>query len=198
MSHMRDGPVRRQLSWGSSCPYPPTLVFFGGGFLFIFVFFCAFLPSFPGFYPPTPFFWGGGFSCLFLFFFCARSCLLFLVFLKRRALLFSFLSSKIGDANLFTKYLFKILVPLNLPLPKQQSDGFPLEFLSKGPQISGSPKPHPSKPHPCNMPQAKTEVALQFLEIALQKLHCNIRFSAVRTSFVPKAALQQTKNCTAT
>ena len=26
-----------------------------------------------------------------------------------------------------------------------------------------SPKPHPSKPHPCNMPQAKkTEVALQF------------------------------------
>ena len=26
---------------------------------------------------------------------------------------------------------------------------------------SGSPKPHPSKPHPCNMPQAITEVALQ-------------------------------------
>ena len=29
---------------------------------------------------------------------------------------------------------------------------------------SRSPKPHPSKPHPCNMPQAKTEVALQFSE----------------------------------
>ena len=29
---------------------------------------------------------------------------------------------------------------------------------------SASPKPHPSKPHPCNMPQAKTEVALQFSE----------------------------------
>ena len=24
--------------------------------------------------------------------------------------------------------------------------------------------PHPSKPHPCNMPQEKTEVALQFSE----------------------------------
>ena len=42
-----------------------------------------------------------------------------------------------------------------------------------------SPKPHPSKPHPCNMPQAKTEVALQFseccaAETALQhRLFCN-------------------------
>ena len=48
------------------------------------------------------------------------------------------------------------------------------------------------------MPPAKTEVALQFLELAPQKLHCNICFSAMRTSFLPKAALQQTKNCTAT
>ena len=30
--------------------------------------------------------------------------------------------------------------------------------------LSASPRPHPSKPHPCNMPQAKTEVALQSLE----------------------------------
>ena len=37
-----------------------------------------------------------------------------------------------------------------------------------------------------------------FRNAALQKLHCNIRFSAVRTSFVTKAALQQTENCTAT
>ena len=29
---------------------------------------------------------------------------------------------------------------------------------------SASPKPHPSKPHSCNMPQVKTEVALQVLE----------------------------------
>ena len=78
--------------------------------------------------------------------------------------------------------------------------------------ISGSPKPHPSKPHPCNMPQAKTEVALQFLECcaaetALQhllfcsadvictkscaatneKLHCNIEIAALQESgaFLP-------------
>ena len=44
---------------------------------------------------------------------------------------------------------------------------------------SASPEPHPSKPHPCNVPQAKTEVALQFLEscaaeVALQHLlFCN-------------------------
>ena len=68
---------------------------------------------------------------------------------------------------------------------------------------SGSPKPHTCKPHPCNMPQAKTEVALQFsercaAETALQhwlfcsfqshsdqKLRCNKR----------KAALQHRKSC---
>ena len=59
--------------------------------------------------------------------------------------------------------------------------------------LSGSPKPHTSKPHPCNMPQAKTEIALQFSECCI-----NIRFSAVRKWFLPKAALQQAKNCSAT
>ena len=64
---------------------------------------------------------------------------------------------------------------------------------------SASPKPHPSKSHPCNMPQAKTEVErCSFRNAALQKLHCNIGFSAVRMSFWPKAALQQAKNCSAT
>ena len=73
--------------------------------------------------------------------------------------------------------------------------------------IYESPKPHPSKPHPCNMPQAKTEVALQFseccaAETALQhwlfcsaeviwtnscaaaneKLHCNIEKAALQES----------------
>ena len=79
-------------------------------------------------------------------------------------------------------------------------------------RVSASPKPHPSKPHPCNMPQAKTEVALQFLEccaaeVALQhwlfcsaeviltkscaaaseKLHCNIEKAALQLSgaFLP-------------
>ena len=70
-------------------------------------------------------------------------------------------------------------------------------------QTSASPKPHPSKPHPCNMPQPKKNRNCALIlgncaaETALQKLHCNIRFSAVRKSFVPKAALQP-KNCTAT
>ena len=36
---------------------------------------------------------------------------------------------KLGNACLFTKLLFTIFVPLNPPLPNQQSDGFPLEFL---------------------------------------------------------------------
>ena len=78
--------------------------------------------------------------------------------------------------------------------------------------MSASPKPHPSKPHPCNMPQAKTEVALQFseccaAETALQhrlfcsaeviwtrscaaaneKLHCKIGKAALQESgaFLP-------------
>ena len=74
-------------------------------------------------------------------------------------------------------------------------------------KYSASPKPHPSKPRPCNMPQAKTEVALQFseccaAETALQhwlfcnaeviwtksctaaneKLHCNIEKAALQES----------------
>ena len=63
---------------------------------------------------------------------------------------------------------------------------------------SASPIPHPSRPYPCNMPQAKTEVALQFLEscaaeVALQHLlFCNAEV------IFPKAALHQMKNCTAT
>ena len=79
-------------------------------------------------------------------------------------------------------------------------------------EVSASPKPHPSKPHPCNMPQAKTEVALQFsqccaAETALQhslfcsaeviwtrscaaaneKLHCNIEKAVLLESgaFLP-------------
>ena len=76
---------------------------------------------------------------------------------------------------------------------------------------SASPKPHPSKPQPCNMSQAKTEVALQFpecaAEVALQhslfcgadviltkrcaaaseKLQCNIEKAALQESgaFLP-------------
>ena len=65
------------------------------------------------------------------------------------------------------------------------------------PGKSASPKPHSINPTPATCHTRKTEVS--FRKAALQKLRCNICFSAVRTSFFfPKAALQQTKNCTAT
>ena len=78
--------------------------------------------------------------------------------------------------------------------------------------LSASPKPHPSKPHPCHLLQAKTEVALQFSECcaavtalqhrlfcsaeviwtrscaaANEKLHCNIEKAALQESgaFLP-------------
>ena len=65
--------------------------------------------------------------------------------------------------------------------------------------FSASPKPHPSKPRPCNMPQAKTEVALQFseccaAETALQHwLFCN-----AEVIWTKNCAAAKTKNCTAT
>ena len=44
-------------------------------------------------------------------------------------------NTKLGNASLFTKCVFTIFVPLDPPpSPNQQSDGFPLEFLVKGPQ----------------------------------------------------------------
>ena len=42
--------------------------------------------------------------------------------------------SQLGNASLFTKCLFTFFVPLKPPTSNQQSDGFPLEFLLKGPQ----------------------------------------------------------------
>ena len=53
--------------------------------------------------------------------------------------------------------------------------------------VSASPKPHPSKPHPCNMPEAKTEVALQFseccaAEVALQhSLFCSVEVISTKS-----------------
>ena len=40
----------------------------------------------------------------------------------------------LGNARLFTKVLFTIFAPLKPPPPNHQNDGFPLEFLLKGPQ----------------------------------------------------------------
>ena len=67
------------------------------------------------------------------------------------------------------------------------------------PNCSASPKPDPSfNPTPATCHKQKRKLHCSFWSAALQKLHCNIVFSAVRKSFGPKAALQQTKNCTAT
>ena len=58
--------------------------------------------------------------------------------------------------------------------------------------------PTPLNPTPATCHKRKRKLRCNFWNAALQKLHCNIGFSAMRTSFVPKVALQQTKNCTAT
>ena len=55
---------------------------------------------------------------------------------------------------------------------------------------SASPKPHPSKPHPCNVPQAKTEVALQFSE-------CCAAETALQHSLFCSAEVILTKSCAA-
>ena len=41
---------------------------------------------------------------------------------------------EIGNASLFTKFLFTIFAPLNPPPPNRESHGFSLEFLLKGRQ----------------------------------------------------------------
>ena len=58
--------------------------------------------------------------------------------------------------------------------------------------------PTPLNPTPATCHKRKRKLRCSFRSAALQKLHCNIGFSAVRKSFGPKAALQQTKSCTAT
>ena len=64
--------------------------------------------------------------------------------------------------------------------------------------FSASPKPTPLNPTPATCHKRKRKLRCNFRNAALQKLHCNIGFSAMRKSFGPEAALQQTKNCTAT
>ena len=63
---------------------------------------------------------------------------------------------------------------------------------------SASPEPHPSKPHPYNMPQAKMKVALQFseccaAEVALQ----HSPFCSAEIVFT-KICAAANENCTAT
>ena len=58
--------------------------------------------------------------------------------------------------------------------------------------------PTPLNPTPATCHERKLKLRCSFRNAALQKLHCNICFSAARKSFLPKAALQQARNCTAT
>ena len=80
------------------------------------------------------------------------------------------------------------------PIPSPQMEAeFTLDrFPAWGFQnwFSASPKPHPSKPHPCNMPQAKTEVALQFSERCAAEV-------ALQHSLLGSADVILTKSCAA-
>ena len=58
--------------------------------------------------------------------------------------------------------------------------------------------PTPLHPTPATCHKRKRKLHCSFRNAALQKLRCNIRFSAAQKSFLPKAALQQAQNCTAT
>ena len=53
--------------------------------------------------------------------------------------------------------------------------------------------PTPLNPTPATCHKRKQKLRCNFWKVALPKLHYNIRFSAVRTSFLPKAALQRMK-----
>ena len=58
--------------------------------------------------------------------------------------------------------------------------------------------PTPLNPTPATCPKRKRKLRCNFWSAALQQLHCNVGFSAVRMSCWPKAVLQQAKNCSAT
>ena len=58
--------------------------------------------------------------------------------------------------------------------------------------------PSPLNPTPATCHKRKRKLHCNFRKVALQKLHCNTRYSEVRTSFLPKAALQQANKCSAT
>ena len=71
-----------------------------------------------------------------------------------------------------------------------------LELAENGLPLPRTPdqevlNPTPLNPTPATCHKRKRKLRCSLWSAALQKLHCNIRFSAVRTSFVPKAALQQ-------
>ena len=133
---------------------------------------------------------------------------------------FSGLRANLGDEN-WTPSLFFLNfsgapgLSWQNPGVSRQKVSFPWlskdipNFLAPTPSCerppSGSSKPHPSKPHSCNMSQAKTEVALQFskccaAEVALQHwLFCcaDVILTKKLRCSKPKAAVQHWKSCVA-
>ena len=72
--------------------------------------------------------------------------------------------------------------------------------ISQPKNFSASPKPHPSKPHPCNMPPAKTEAALQMprcrrCTATLAFLQCGSHFHEKLRCSKRKTAVQHWKSC---
>ena len=63
---------------------------------------------------------------------------------------------------------------------------------------SASPKPHPSKPPPCNMPQAKTEVALQFSECCAAEVVLQHWLFCSANVLLTKSCAAASENCSAT
>ena len=58
-------------------------------------------------------------------------------------------------------------------------------LINAGVGVSASPRPHPSKPPtPPTCHKRKRKLRCNFRNVALQKLHFNIRFSAARKSFL--------------
>ena len=81
-------------------------------------------------------------------------------------------------------------------LPTSHKNG--VAHMSGGRDYQEVLNPTPLNPTPATCHKQTGKLRCNFRKVALQKLHCNICFSAVQKSFLPKAALQQAKNCSVT
>ena len=77
-------------------------------------------------------------------------------------------------------------------------EDLPLKFVIFEKEFQEILNPTPLNPTPATCHKRKRKLRCNFRSAALQKLRCNIRFSAVPKWFLPKAALQQARNCSAT
>ena len=104
-----------------------------------------------------------------------------------------------GNPLFFSVWGLSMVYTLSGPMVYTLLPCFPKEIVCTrtffGQQVLN---PTPLNPTPATCHKRKRKLRCSFRSAALQKLHCNCGFSAVRKSFGPKAALQQAKNCTAT